>query len=286
MKPIAYVNGVFVPQNEARISIEDRAALFGDAIYEVWGVDGGVLRDAEGHFTRLDRSLRELSIAAPMSHAALNVIIKELIRRNAVAFGYIYLQISRGAAPRDHAFPDPPVRPNLTLTARRLERRAYAQRHAKGVAVISAPDIRWGRCDIKTVNLLANVLAKQDAKAAGAQEAWFVDSDGFVTEGASSNAWIVDESGALRTRPLDHAILHGVTRARVMQIATDHQVRVDERPFTLKEAYAAREAFLTSAVNGPMAIVSIDGMPIGDGAPGPVVRRLADAYFGAAASGA
>jgi D-alanine transaminase len=283
MSRIAYVNGAYVAHARARVSIDDRAFLFGDAIYEVWGVTGGALRDAEGHFARLDRSLAELRLAAPMSRAALENVVKEMVRRNRVTFGYIYLEISRGAAPRDHAFPDPPVAPTIVLTARRLDPRTFHARAARGVSVISAPDIRWGRCDIKTVNLLPNALAKQAAKEVGAAEAWLVDAQGFVTEGGSSNAWIVDARGRLRTRPLDNAILHGVTRARTIDIARALQMPVDEAAFTLEEAYGAREAFLTSAVNGPMPIVAIDGRAIGDGAPGPLCMRLRDAYFGAEA---
>ncbi|MBI1250083.1 MAG: D-amino-acid transaminase [Alphaproteobacteria bacterium] len=282
MSRIAYVNGVYLPHPDARVSIDDRGFLFGDAIYEVWGVIDGALRDREGHFARLARSLRELEITPPMGMAALERVIRETIRRNRLRFGYVYLQISRGAAPRDHAFPAPPVRPTLVVTAKRLDRKAYEARAAAGVSVITAPDIRWGRCDIKTVNLLPNALAKEAAKRAGAAEVWLVDEAGFVTEGASSNAWIVDAHGVLRTRALDHAILHGVTRARVLELATALQMRMDETPFTPQEAAAAREAFLTSATNGPVPIVRLDGTPIGDGRPGPVTLRLRDAYFGAA----
>jgi D-alanine transaminase len=279
----AYVNGAYGPLSAARVSIEDRGFQFGDAVYEVWSVRGGALMDAEGHFARLKRSLGELRIAAPMPEAALRAIIAETVRRNRVNDGIVYLQASRGAAPRDHAFPPPRVKPTLVVIAKPVDVRAGPARRRDGVKVVTAPDNRWGRCDIKSVNLLPNVLAKQAAREQGAFEAWLVDADGRVTEGTASNAWIVDAAGKLRTAPLAMNILHGVTRAALIRIAEERQIALEERAFTVAEACAAREAFLSSATNGPLPIVAIDGRPIGGGRPGPVARLLGDAYFGAPA---
>ncbi|MBL8550431.1 MAG: D-amino-acid transaminase [Hyphomonadaceae bacterium] len=281
MSRIAYVDGAYGPLSAAHVSVEDRGFQFGDAVYEVWAVRGGELLDAEGHFTRLRRSLGELRIAEPMGERALRIVLAETVRRNRVKDGIVYLQVSRGAARRDHAFPDPPVRPTIVVTARAADPRAAAARREKGVAVISAPDIRWGRCDIKTVNLLPNILAKEDAKQKGAFEVWLVNADGLVTEGSASNAWIVDASGRLRTAPKTMNILHGITRDALIRLAEERQIAVDERPFTLEEAYAAREAFLSSASNAALPIVAIDGRTIGEGRPGPLARTLSDAYFGA-----
>lgn len=286
MSRIAYVNGAYVPLAEARVSVEDRGFLFGDAVYEVWRLRGGALMDAEGHFARLRRSLHELRIAAPMEEAPLRAIIAETARRNRVADGIVYLQVSRGAAPRDHAFPSPAVTATVVVMAKRVDARAGAQRRGEGVKVATAPDERWGRCDIKSVNLLPNVLAKQAASEEGAFEVWLVDKDGLVTEGAASNAWIVDAAGKLRTAPLSANILHGVTRMALIRLAQERQIAVEERAFTLAEALAAREAFLSSATNGALPIVAIDGRAVGKGRPGPVARALSQAYFGDADFGA
>lgn len=281
MSQIAYVNGAYTPLAAAAVSVRDRGFQFADSIYEVWAVRGGRLCDAEGHMTRLHRSLGELRIRPPMSEASLWTVIRETVRRNRVRDGIVYLQISRGAANRDHAFPSPPVAPTLVVTAKNLDRKASAQRAETGVRVASAPETRWARRDIKSVNLLPNVLARQAAKDKGAFEAWFVDEDGFVTEGTSSNAWIVDASGVLRTRGLSNDILHGVTRAAIMQIARERQMRIEERPFTIAEVQSAREAFLTAASIAATAVVEIDGVPIGNGQPGPVTNALRAAYLGA-----
>lgn len=285
MSRIAYVNGAYRPLREAGVSVEDRGFQFADAVYEVWGVRGGRLLDEAGHFTRLKRTLDALSIAAPMSDAALRAVILETARRNRVRDGIVYLQISRGAAPRDHLFPGPHVRPTLVITAKPLDPALLDARARAGVAVISRPDERWARCDLKTVGLLPNVLAKQAAKQAGAFEAWFVDDDGFVTEGTASNAWIVDKEGRLRTRDLSNSILHGVTRAALLDRARERQIPVLEQAFTLAEALNAREAFLTSASNAAVPVLSIDGKPVGEGKPGPIAALLRDAYFGAQSAG-
>ncbi|HRE44153.1 MAG TPA: D-amino-acid transaminase [Terricaulis sp.] len=283
MSRLAYVNGAYLPLSRAAISIQDRGFQFADSIYEVWAVRGGRLCDREGHLTRLWRSLSELRMAAPMGEGPLLAIIGELMRRNRVRDGIVYLQISRGAAPRDHGFPPPGTKPTIVITAKNLDRAAMDARAAAGVSVISAPDERWARRDIKSTNLLPNVLARQAAREAGAFEAWLLDEDGFVTEGTSSNAWIVDADGRVRTRALSNAILHGVTRAALLKLAPDLQLRIDESPFTLAEAKAAREAFLTGASNAAVPVIAIDGSAIGDGKPGPITAALRALYLGAAA---
>ncbi len=286
MARLAYVNGRFLRQSEAGVSIEDRGYQLGDGIYEVWAVMEGKLADAEGHFARLERSLGELSIAMPMTRAALLVALRETVRRNRVRHGIVYLQVTRGVARRDHAFPNPPVAPTVVITARSTNAAAAEARAAMGVGVVTTPENRWGRCDIKTVNLLPNVLAKQAAKQEGAFEAWFVDDQGLITEGASSNAWIVDKDGVLRTRDIGANILRGVTRLSLIDVAREAGYRVEERPFTLEEAKQAREAFLTGAGALVMPIVSIDGQPVANGHPGEVARTLRAAYIRRAAESA
>lgn len=279
MSRLAYVNGRFLRQAEAGVSIEDRGYQLGDGVYEVWAVMDGKLADAEGHFARLERSLGELQIPMPMSRAALTVALRETVRRNRVANGIVYLQVTRGVARRDHAFPNPAVSPSLVITARASDPKAQEAKAKLGVAVITLPENRWGRCDIKTVNLLPNVLAKQAARGEGAFEAWFVDKDGLITEGASSNAWIVDKDGVLRTRDIGANILRGVTRLTLLDVAREAGYRVEERPFTLEEALQAREAFVTGAGSLVMPIVSIDGRPVANGHPGEVARTLRAAYI-------
>ncbi|HVV32822.1 MAG TPA: D-amino-acid transaminase [Vitreimonas sp.] len=281
MSRIAYVNGAYVPLARAGVSVHDRGFQFADSIYEVWAVRDGRLFDREAHMARLWRSLEALRITPPMSEAALWAVIGETARRNRVRYGIVYLQISRGAAPRDHVFPSPAVKPTIIVTAKNLDRAAIDKRAASGIKVISVTEQRWARCDIKSVNLLPNVLARQRAKEAGAFEAWFVDSDGFVTEGTSSNAFIVDAGGRLRTAKLSNHILHGVTRAALIDIARERQMPVVEEPFTLEEAKSAREAFISAASNPAVAVVSLDGVQIGDGKPGPVATALRAAYLGA-----
>lgn len=277
MSRVAYVDGRYVPHGRATTHIEDRGYQFADGIYEVIAVAGGRLVDGEGHLVRLHRSLKELRIDWRMSDRALLAVLHELVRRNGVSHGSVYLQISRGVARRDHPFPTA-ARPVLVATAKRMDFGGVAARQAKGVAVITVPDIRWGRCDIKTVALLPNVLAKQAAREQGAYEAWMVDRDGQVTEGSSTNAWIVDQDGNLITRKADNAILNGITRIAVMGQAAERQIRVIERPFTVAEAKAAREAFITSTTSFVMPVVSIDGVAVGDGKPGKVAAALIGAY--------
>jgi D-alanine transaminase len=282
MRGVAYVNGAYVPLSAARVSIQDRGFQFGDAIYEVWAVRNGRICDAEAHMARLHRSLNELRIAAPMTESALWVVLRETMRRNAVRDGIVYVEISRGATRgRDHTFPSPPVKPTLVVTAKNLDRALLQKRAEQGVKIITLPDSRWARRDVKSVNLLANVLARQAASEAGAFEAWFVDADGFVTEGTSSSAFIVDAKGAIRTRPLSNDLLHGVTRAAIMQVASERQNELIEAPFTADDAKAAREAFITHASNAAVPVIAIDGVTIGDGRPGPVATALRAAYLGA-----
>lgn len=240
---------------------------------------GGGIIDQEPHLDRLERSLKELQIAMPMTRRALGHVLREVVRRNRVDDGLVYLQITRGVARRDHPFPAGAV-PSVVATARGTEHRKGEAMAARGIKVISQPDIRWERCDIKSVSLLPNVLAKQKARASGAYEAWLVDNDGFVTEGSSTNAWIVDTDGNLVTRNVENAILNGITRVAVLELARQRQIRVIERPFKLSEAKSAREAFITSTTSYVMPVVEIDGAKIGDGTPGPLARQLRELYAG------
>lgn len=284
MTQIAYVNGAYAPLAHAAVSIQDRGFQFGDAVYEVWGVRGGRLLDRDAHIVRLKRSLSELRIALPMPETALMAVIRETQRRNRVRNGLIYLQISRGQAPRDHAFPAANVHATLVVTAKNLDMAALEARLSAGVKIVTVPEIRWARCDIKTTSLLPNVLAKQTAREAGAYEAWFVDKDGFVTEGSSSNAWILDADGHLRTRALTNDILHGITRAAVLRVARERGLKVMESAFTVAEAQAAREAFMTAASAPLVPIVRVDDKIVGDGRPGPLACSLRAAYLGASIS--
>jgi len=286
MGRIAYVNGRFVPHGQAVVHIEDRGYQLADAVYEVWSLFDGRLADADGHFARLERSLAELAIAMPMSRRALTLVLREAVRRNRVSDGILYLQISRGVAPRDHAFPNPGVRPSVVITVKSLARAAVEAKAAKGVSVVTTSENRWGRCDIKTVGLLPNVLAKQKAKEAGASEAWFVDDLGFVTEGASSNAWIVDSDGRLRTRDTNANILRGITRHTLLRVIAEQGLEVDERPFTPAEATAAKEAFITGAGALVLPVIAVDGRKVGDGAPGPLATKLRRLYIERARAGA
>ncbi|HXD44005.1 MAG TPA: D-amino-acid transaminase [Pseudolabrys sp.] len=278
MSRIAYVNGRYLPHAQAAVSIEDRGYQFADGVYEVCEVRGGRLVDETRHMARLDRSLRELRMARPMSAKALSHVLRETVRRNRVHDGIVYLQVTRGTAPRDFPFPAAGTRPSLVVTSRSFNRAKLEQQAEKGIDVVTVPDIRWQRVDIKSVALLPNVLAKQAARDKGAREAWMVDAQGRVTEGASSNAWIVTRDGVLVTRPLDTGILPGITRSVVMDELKALGLKVEERPFTVEEAYAAREAFVTSASQIVMPVVSIDGRPVGNGAPGLIAGRLRGDY--------
>jgi D-alanine transaminase len=275
---IAYVNGRYLPHAAAAVHIEDRGYQFGDGVYEVCEVQAGALIDEERHMARLQRSLGELRIDRPMQPAALAFILRQVVCRNKVANGYVYVQVTRGVAPRDHVFPAKSVRPSLVVTARSADPGKGAATAEKGIKVISYPDIRWKRPDIKTIGLLPNVLARQAAREQGAYEAWLVDTDGMVTEGAATNAWIINADGTILTRQADALILRGVTRTTLIDILAAEGLALQERKFSIEEAKAAKEAFATGATTLVMPIVAIDGHVIGDGAPGPVARRLRDKF--------
>jgi D-alanine transaminase len=274
MTRIAYVNGRYLPRSAANVSIDDRASNFGDGIYEVCLVVDGRLIDEALHMARLGRSLEATRIGWPVTRDALAKILREIIDRNRVSHGIVYLQISRGVARRDHGFPQNSVRPRLTVTAKSLDPRVGEEKAARGVKVITLPDERWARPDIKSLQLLPNVLAKQRAREAGAEEAWFVDANGFITEGSSTNAWIVTDKGVLTTRQADHSILHGVTRATLIDVAVRENAKLEIRPFAREEAFRAKEAFFSSASTVAMPVVEIDGKTIGDGRPGALTLAL------------
>ena len=279
MSRIAYVNGRYLPLAHASVNIEDRGYQFSDGVYEVCEVRGGRLVDARRHIERLQRSLSELRIAMPMTPESLGAVLREVVRQNRVRWGIVYLQITRGVARRDHAFPPPGTRPAVVVTARNLDFANAEKFASEGVAVISVPENRWDRVDIKSVSLLPNVLAKQTAREQGAREAWFVDKQGFVTEGSSSNAWIVTRNGTVVTRQVDNAILKGVTRTVVLDIIAAQGLKLDVRPFTMDEAKEAREAFITSASQTVMPVVKIDGRPVGNGGPGLVASALRRDFY-------
>ncbi len=274
MSRTAYVNGRYLPMRSAMVHVEDRGYQFGDGVYEVCEVREGRLIDERRHLARLQRSLDELRIRAPMSPKALGIVLREVIARNRIGYGIVYFQVTRGVARRDHAFPSPEVEPILVVTARPLSSTRNEMSAANGIAVVSAPDNRWDRVDIKSIGLLPNVLARQAAIDRGARDAWFVDETGAVTEGASANAWIVTQTGVVVTHPADHDILRGVTRTVLFDVIREQRLTVEERAFTLQEAYAAREAFMTAASQIVLPVVRIDGRAIGDGRPGPVATAL------------
>ena len=282
---IAYVNGRYLPHGTAGVHIEDRALQLGDGIYEVFNIRAGQPLDEEGHLDRLERSLRELGMAMPMTRSALKLVTREMVAKNRMPDGFLYLQVTRGAVKRDHIPPPDGPRPTLIMTMRLQDVAGFNQRLAKGIAVSTQPDIRWGRRDIKTVQLLPNLMAKQAAKQAGAFEAWLVDDEGYVTEGSSTTAWIVDKDGTVITRhDLSNAILPGVTRKIMLEAAGEAQIKVQERKFTVAQAKAAKEAFLSSATGAGVPVVAIDGHPIGDGQPGPLTRRIRELYAARSAS--
>jgi len=278
MPRVSYVNGRFVPHADAEVHVEDRGYQFSDGVYEVWGVMAGRLVDHELHLDRLERSLGELRTMMPMSRAALTSLVKEMVRRNRVRDGLVYLQVTRGVAPRDHAFPTEPVLPSVVLTAKSISAAYYDAKLKRGIKIISVPDIRWSRPDIKSVSLLPNVLAIQAAHDEGADDAWQVDREGFVTESSRANAWIVDKDGNLVTRKADASILNGITRRVIFALAEEEGRTIIERPFTVEEAQGAREAFQSSASAGVMPVVEIDGKPIANGSPGSVALGVRDSY--------
>ncbi|NRG18770.1 D-amino-acid transaminase [Rhizobiales bacterium] len=278
MSRVAYVNGQYVPHSQACVHIEDRGYQFADGVYEVCEIWNRNIVDERRHLDRLDRSLRELSIDAPMGRPALCLIMREVIRRNRVKNGLVYLQVTRGVAKRDHYFPAGDTPPALVVTARSTDPRAAEKAAETGCAVITVPENRWERVDIKSIGLLPNVLAKQKAKEQGAKEAWFVDRDGNVTEGGSTNAWIVTKEGALVTRPAEAGILRGITRQVVIELAAREGIKFEERPFTVEEAKSAREAFITAASTIVMPVVRIDDTVVANGYPGAISRMLREKF--------
>ncbi|MFM9863737.1 MAG: D-amino-acid transaminase [Micropepsaceae bacterium] len=279
MSRIAYVNGRYVPFARAMVGVEDRGFQFADGVYEVCAIRGGALIDEAPHLARLERSLGELRMRAPVGSWQLGHIMRETVRLNRVREGLVYVQVTRGVARRDHGFPAVSVKPTLVVTARTLDFARYAALAGKGIAVVTRPEARWARCDIKSTGLLPNVLAKQAAREAGAFEAWFVDRDGFVTEGASTTAWIVDANGVLRTRALDHAILPGVTRAEIVPFCRQLGVELSERAFSVEETRTAREAFISAASFGVLPVTRIDGSAVGDGKPGLIAANIGKLYW-------
>lgn len=277
MSRIAYVNGRYKPIHKASVGIEDRGFQFGDGVYEGVSVYRGQMVDLDPHLDRLDRSLGELSMPAPMGRRALVQIFRTVILKNRVRDGFLYVQVTRGEAPRDHAFPAS-VRPSLVVTCRRFDFGAIRARAETGVSVLTQPDQRWGRCDIKSIQLLPNCAAKTAARDAGAFEAVLLDREGYITEGSSTNMWIVKD-GALITRSTDDNILSGITRASLMGLAQKRQIRIEERRFTPQDAVEAQEMFLTSSTGGVTAITTLDNSPIGTGTVGPVSLALIDAYW-------
>lgn len=278
MLRIAYVNGIYQRHDHALVHVEDRGYQFADGVYEVCEVARGMIVDMTRHLDRLDRSLRELKMDWPVSRRALPVIMREVVNRNRVFNGMVYLQVTRGVAPRDHVFPAG-VPSSLVVTAKRTDPSVGTRRAEAGISVITVPENRWDRVDIKTVGLLPNVLARQQAREQGAYEAWFVDPDGTVKEGAATNAWIVAKDGKLVTRPAETGILRGVTRTTLFDVAAKLGLTIEERGFTVEEAKTAREAFITAATTLVMPVVAIDGTPVANGHPGATALALRAAFF-------
>ncbi|EHS50871.1 aminotransferase class IV [Rhizobium sp. PDO1-076] len=279
MPRIAYVNGRYVAHDDAAVHIEDRGYQFADGVYEVCEIRHGMIVDLTRHLDRLDRSLGELQMKSPMSRRALTQIIREVARRNRVKNGLFYLQVTRGIARRDHVFPSADTTPSLVITAKITDPRVIAAKNEKGLKAITLPDNRWDRVDIKTVGLLPNVMARQLAKEAGAQEAIYIDGRGMVTEGAATNVWIVDANGVLVTRPAEHGILRGITRTGLMDVTALLRIPVAEREFSRDELLSAREVFITAATSICFPIVEIDGQTIGNGHPGSVSDKIRSAFF-------
>ncbi|CAH0340699.1 D-amino-acid transaminase [Rhizobium sp. CECT 9324] len=279
MPRIAYVNGRYVAHDDAAVHIEDRGYQFADGVYEVCEIRHGMIVDLTRHLDRLDRSLGELRMKSPMSRRALTQIIREVARRNRVNNGLFYLQVTRGIARRDHVFPSADTTPSLVITAKITDPGVIAAKNEKGLKAITLPDNRWDRVDIKTVGLLPNVMARQAAKEAGAQEAIYIDARGMVTEGAATNVWMVDADGVLVTRPAEHGILRGITRTGLMDVTALLGIEVAEREFSREELLTAREVFITAATSICFPIVEIDGQTIGNGHPGSVSDKIRSAFF-------
>ena len=276
MSRIVYVNGAYLPEEAATISIFDRGFVFADGVYEVTAVLQGQILEYEGHIRRLERSLRELDMAMPLAPEALLAVHQELIRRNALTEGLVYLQVTRGAADRDFIYPE--NTPQTVVLFTQAKPLVNTPKAAAGIRVISTEDIRWARRDIKTVQLVAPCMAKMQAKAAGKDDAWMVE-DGYVTEGTSNNAYIITPEGALVTRNLSNAILPGITRSAVLKLAAENGLPIEERPFTIVEAQNASEAFVTAATTFVCPVVEIDGVALSGEQPGPLTRRLQELYL-------
>ncbi|WP_267550970.1 D-amino-acid transaminase [Rhizobium rhizogenes] len=279
MPRIAYVNGRYVQHGDAMVHIEDRGYQLADGVYEVCEVRHGVIVDLTRHLDRLNRSLGELRIAWPMGRAALVVVIRETLRRNHVRNGMFYLQVTRGVARRDHVFPADGTPSSIVVTAKSTDQSLIARKNANGIKAITVRDNRWDRVDIKSVGLLPNVMARQQAKEAGAQEAIYIDHNGMVKEGAATNVWIVDHDGNLVTRPAEHGILRGITRTTLMDVAAKLGVTIVERYFSVEEMMAAREVFITAATSICFPVVSIDGETIANGHPGSMSQKIREAFF-------
>lgn len=277
MSRIAYVNGQYVPHGDAAVHIEDRGYQFADGVYEVIPIVSGKMIGEKGHMDRLWRSMNELKMDAPMAPGPMKIVMREVLRLNKVETGLIYIQVTRGVAPRDHPFPVDAV-PALVMTAKKTSMEAAEKKAAQGVAVITVPDIRWERCDIKSVSLLPNILAKQEAKERGAYEAFQYDQDGNITEGSSTNAWMVDQDGTLITRPATNSILAGITRAELLELLEQKNIKVELRSFTVEELRNAREVFLTSSSAYVQPVVEVDGQPIGNGQPGSISSELREIF--------
>lgn len=279
MSRIAFVNGEFVPHGQAYVHVEDRGYQFADGVYEVCEIKAGQIIDLAGHMTRLQYSLSELQIAMPMAVAALIVKMKQTVKRNYVKDGMIYLQVTRGVSPRNHAFPPSNVKSAIVLTAKSVSPMSKINHYKNGVSVISVPENRWARPDIKTIGLLPNCMAKQEAKEQGAFEAWFVDDDGLVVEGSSSNAWIINQDNEIITKSADGSILKGITRAAILQQIEDQNLTIIERPFSLREAILAKEAFISSATTIVMPVVKIDNHLVAGGKVGAMAKKMFESFY-------
>ena len=277
MSRIAYVDGVYQPLNLPGIFVEDRGYQFADGVYEVCAIRNGRLLDEARHLDRLEYSLDALDMPMPMSRAALQQVMRETLRRNRIHSGILYMQVSRGVAPREHMY-DASLKPILVMTARPISAERRMQIMKKGISVISVSDQRWARCDIKSISLLPNVLARQSARNAKVQEAWQIDGQGMVTEGAATNAWIVDSKGVLRTRPAGNDILNGIVRQVLLHCVSELGLKFEEKPFSLDEALTAQECFSTASTMSVFPVVKIDGKTIANGKPGRVAKTLSDAY--------
>ena len=279
MTRIAYVNGRYVRHADASVHIEDRGYQFADGVYEVCEVRHGLIVDMGRHLDRLGRSLSELRIDWPMHRSALERVIREVLRRNRVKNGLFYLQVTRGVAKRDHVFPAPGTKPSIVVTAKNTNPAIIAGKNANGIKVITVADNRWDRVDIKSVGLLPNAMARQQAKEAGAQEAIYFDVDGMVTEGAATNVWMVDSDGTILTRPARHGILKGITRTTLMDVAEKLDLKIREEAFSVEKMLGAREVFITAATSICFPVVEIDGRTIANGHPGSVSQKIREAFF-------